>query len=154
MLQLHVVLLHFRLLSLVWRIGLSHSFKHCHCHQMWQWQWIKCVCHIHDRYVPYVPTDVNGNVMKPAVKIIITGDQLTKQNADAALRSVENATPPQVPLPPPPQMPLPPLQPQLHPVVGHGASTTGSKRVPKIAKVCCETHPRNTSLNWTSHLNM
>ena len=52
---------------------------------------IKVLGYIHDRYVPYVPTDVNGNVMKPAVKIIITGDQLTEQKADAALRSVENA---------------------------------------------------------------
>ena len=37
--------------------------------------------------MPHIPIDVEGEtIMKPSVKIIITGDQLTKQNADAAIR--------------------------------------------------------------------
>lgn len=53
---------------------------------------IKILGYIDDRYVPYVPVEEDGEIiMKQAVKIIIAGDQLTKQNSDAALRSVENA---------------------------------------------------------------
>ncbi len=50
---------------------------------------------ISDWYVPYVPLDVEGETLmkavKKAVKIVITGDQLTKQNADAAIELREKA---------------------------------------------------------------
>lgn len=53
---------------------------------------IQALHYINDRYVPYFPVEVQGEtIMKPAVKIIVTGDQLTKQNADAAIRSRETA---------------------------------------------------------------
>lgn len=53
---------------------------------------IQALQYINDRYVPYHSVEVQGEtIRKPAVKIIVTGDQLTKQNADAAIRSRDDA---------------------------------------------------------------
>lgn len=47
--------------------------------------------HIHDRYVPLEKISTGeSQVVKPAVKMILTGDQLTKQNVDSVCRSLKN----------------------------------------------------------------
>ncbi|KAL7380136.1 hypothetical protein ABVT39_012435, partial [Epinephelus coioides] len=47
--------------------------------------------HISERYVPYVPVETReGTKMKPTVKFILAGDQLTKEKADTAVMSRKN----------------------------------------------------------------
>ncbi|XP_077051742.1 uncharacterized protein LOC143701950 [Siphateles boraxobius] len=52
---------------------------------------VKAVQYINQRYVPYTSDLENGNnISKPVVHVILAGDQLTKQNADAAIRAKAN----------------------------------------------------------------
>ncbi|KAK7146340.1 hypothetical protein R3I93_013931 [Phoxinus phoxinus] len=52
---------------------------------------VKAVQYINQRYVPYTSDLENGNnISKPVVNVILAGDQLTKHNADAAIRAKAN----------------------------------------------------------------
>ncbi|XP_051528311.1 uncharacterized protein LOC127425964 isoform X1 [Myxocyprinus asiaticus] len=52
---------------------------------------VKAMQYINQRYVPYTSDLDNGNyISKPVVHVILAGDHLTKQNADAAIRAKAN----------------------------------------------------------------
>ncbi|XP_051561560.1 uncharacterized protein LOC127445484 [Myxocyprinus asiaticus] len=52
---------------------------------------VKAMQYINQRYIPYKSDLDNGNdISKPVVHVILAGDQLTKQNADAAIRAKAN----------------------------------------------------------------
>ena len=50
---------------------------------------IKTMRYLNNKYVPYIDEEVRGEtVLMPAEKVIVTGDQLTKQNCDSALSAM------------------------------------------------------------------
>ncbi|KAF4115024.1 hypothetical protein G5714_002513 [Onychostoma macrolepis] len=52
---------------------------------------VKAMQYINQRYIPYTSDLENGNdISKPVVHVILAGDQLTKQNTDAAIRAKAN----------------------------------------------------------------
>ena len=56
---------------------------------------MKAMRYINEKYVPYVPVDKDGKTtLKPAVRVIVTGDQMTKQNSDSALKDLDNSPTP------------------------------------------------------------